>query len=138
MGNRYAASIHAELSGLFCRAAGEGCTIAEKIVVNYNSQQVEVRQTDYFVNWLRKLRDPQARARIQIRIRRLSLGNFGDIKPVGEGVSELRIDYGPGYRVYLQQRGHELVLLLAGGDKRTQQADIAKAKALAKEWTDGS
>jgi putative addiction module killer protein len=106
--------------------------------VNYTSHQVEVRQTDYFANWLRKLRDRQARARIQIRIRRLSLGNFGDVKPVGEGVSELRIDYGPGYRVYLQQRGNQLVVLLAGGDKRTQQADIAKAKALSKEWTDGS
>ena len=99
---------------------------------------IEVRQTDLFASWLRKLRDEQARARIQIRIRRVSLGNFGDIKSVGEGVSELRIDYGPGYRVYLQQRGNQLVLLLAGGSKKTQQTDIAKAKALAKEWTDGS
>jgi putative addiction module killer protein len=106
--------------------------------VNYNSQQIEVRQTEVFANWLRKLRDRQARARIQIRIRRLSLGNFGDIKPVGEGVSELRVDYGPGYRVYLQQRGNQFVLLLVGGDKKTQQADIVKAKALAREWTDGS
>ena len=99
---------------------------------------IEVRQTDLFAGWLRKLRDELARARIQIRIRRLSLGNFGDIKPVGEGVSELRIDYGPGYRVYLQQRGNQLVLLLAGGTKKTQQSDIARAKTLAKEWTDGS
>ena len=107
--------------------------------MNYNSQrEVEVLQTDFFANWLRKLRDAQARARIQIRIRRLSLGNFGDIKPIGEGVSELRIDYGPGYRVYLRQKGKQLVLLLVGGDKKTQQADIAKAKALAKEWNDGS
>ena len=106
--------------------------------MNYTSHQIEVRQTDHFANWLRKLRDRQARARIQIRIRRVSLGNFGDIQPVGEGVSELRIDYGPGYRVYLQQRGSQLVVLLVGGDKKTQQADIAKAKALAKEWTDGS
>jgi putative addiction module killer protein len=99
---------------------------------------VEVRQTEVFSNWLRKLRDHQARARIQIRIRRLSLGNFGDVKPVGEGVSELRVDYGPGYRVYLQQQGNLLVLLLAGGSKKTQQADIAKAKKLAKEWQYGS
>ena len=99
---------------------------------------IEVRQTDLFANWLRKLRDEQARARIQIRIRRLSLGNFGDVKPVGEGVSELRIDYGSGYRVYLQRRGNLLVLLLAGGSKKTQDADIAKAKQLAKEAQDGS
>jgi putative addiction module killer protein len=99
---------------------------------------VEVRQTEVFSNWLRKLRDHQARARIQIRIRRLSLGNFGDVKPVGEGVSELRVDYGPGYRVYLQQQGNLLVLLLARGSKKTQQADIARAKKLAKEWQYGS
>lgn len=99
---------------------------------------VEVRQTDIFASWLRKLRDQNARARIQIRIRRLSLGNFGDVKPVGEGVSELRIDYGPGYRIYLQQQGSLLVLLLAGGNKKTQQADIGKAKKLAKEWKNGA
>ena len=99
---------------------------------------IEVRQTDLFAAWLRKLHDEQARARIQIRIRRISLGNFGDIKPVGGGVSELRIDYGPGYRVYIERRGNLLILLLAGGTKKTQQTDIAKAKALAKEWTSGS
>lgn len=99
---------------------------------------IEVQQTDLFANWLRRLRDEQARARIQIRIRRISLGNFGDVKPVGEGVSELRIDYGPGYRVYLHRQGNLLILLLAGGTKKTQQADIAKAKALAKEWSSGS
>src|SRR5580658_2211811 len=97
----------------------------------------EVRQTDLFANWLRKLRDEQARARIQIRIRRLSLGNFGDVKPVGEGVSELRIDHGPGYRVYFQQIGSLLVLLLVGGNKKTQDADIVKAKKLAKEAQNG-
>jgi putative addiction module killer protein len=99
---------------------------------------VEVRQTEVFSNWLRKLRDHNARARIQIRIRRLSLGNFGDVKPVGEGVSELRIDYGPGYRIYLQQRGNLLVLLLVGGSKKTQQTDIVKAKKLAKEAQNGT
>jgi putative addiction module killer protein len=106
--------------------------------VNYSSHVIEVRQTEVFSNWLRKLRDEKARARIQIRIRRLSLGNFGDVKPVGEGVSELRIDYGPGYRVYLQRQGSLLVLLLAGGSKRTQDADIAKAKQLAKEAHNGA
>jgi putative addiction module killer protein len=82
---------------------------------------------------LRKLRDEQARARIQIRIRRLSLGNFGDVKPVGEGVSELRIDYGPGYRIYFRQIGNLLVILLVGGSKKNQETDIAKAKKLARE-----
>jgi putative addiction module killer protein len=71
--------------------------------------------------------------RIEARIRRLSLGNFGDVRPVGEGVSEMRIDYGPGYRVYFVQRGAALVVLLAGGDKRTQDWDIATARALARE-----
>jgi len=99
---------------------------------------IEVRQTEVFSNWLRKLRDQKARARIQIRIRRLSLGNFGDAKPVGEGVSELRIDYGPGYRVYFQRIGSLLVLLLVGGAKKTQEADLAKAKALAKEAKNGA
>lgn len=99
---------------------------------------IEVRQTGVFSDWLRKLRDEKARSRILIRIRRLSLGNFGDVKPVGDGVSELRIDYGPGYRVYLQQQGNTFVLLLAGGSKKTQSTDIAKAKKLAKEWANGS
>lgn len=71
--------------------------------------------------------------RINIRIRRLSLGNAGDVKPVGEGISELRIDYGPGYRVYFRDKGNELILLLIGGDKSSQQKDIAKAKTLAKD-----
>jgi putative addiction module killer protein len=99
---------------------------------------IEVRQTDLFAAWLRKLRDEHARARIQIRIRRLSLGNFGDVKPVGEGVNELRIDYGPGYRVYVQQIGSLLILLLVGGTKKTQDADIAKALKLAKESKNAS
>jgi putative addiction module killer protein len=98
---------------------------------------VEVRQTEAFSSWLRKLRDENARARILVRIRRLSLGNLGDVKPVGSGVSELRVDYGPGYRVYLCQRGSELILLLLGGTKKTQEADIAKAKELAREWKNG-
>ncbi len=93
---------------------------------------VEVRQTEVFTKWLRELRDRQARARIQTRIDRLQLGLAGDVKPVGEGVSELRIDYGPGYRVYFIRRGRELVILLAGGDKRTQDRDIKTAMELAR------
>ena len=91
---------------------------------------IEIRETKTYRAWFAALRDPTARARIDIRLRRLSLGNFGDVKAVGAGVSELRIDYGPGYRVYLTRRGEALVVLLAGGDKRTQQRDIATAQAL--------
>ena len=91
---------------------------------------IEIRETETYRAWFAALRDPTARARIDIRLRRLSLGNFGDVKAVGAGVSELRIDYGPGYRVYLTRRGEALVVLLAGGDKRTQQRDIATAQAL--------
>lgn len=96
-----------------------------------------IQKTENFIIWLRSLRDVQALARIQIRIDRLSLGNAGDVRPVGSGVSELRIDYGPGYRVYFCKRGEELVLLLCGGDKRSQEKDIVEAKKLAKEWIDG-
>jgi len=94
---------------------------------------IEVRQTDKYAEWFKSLRGRQARARLNTRIRRLSLGNPGDVRPVGEGVSELRIDYGPGYRVYFVQRGESLVILLAGGDKRTQNRDIKTALELARE-----
>lgn len=94
---------------------------------------IEVRQTDVFVDWFATLRDREARARITVRIRRLSLGNPGDVKPVGGGVSEMRIDYGPGYRVYFVQRGATIVVLLCGGDKRSQDRDITRAQALAQE-----
>jgi putative addiction module killer protein len=94
---------------------------------------IEVRETVVFTAWLERLRDPRARARIQTRIDRLRRGNLGDVKPVGEGVSELRIDYGPGYRLYFVQRGRALVILLCGGDKRTQSGDIAQAIKLAQE-----
>jgi putative addiction module killer protein len=99
---------------------------------------IEVRQTEVFADWLRRLRDENARARIQVRIRRLSLSNFGDVKPAGNGVAELRIDYGPGYRVYFCKRGDFVVLSLAGGTKKTQEAGIAKAKKLAREWEEGA
>ncbi|MGH7811735.1 MAG: type II toxin-antitoxin system RelE/ParE family toxin [Candidatus Binatia bacterium] len=94
---------------------------------------IEISQTDAYARWFHGLRDRRARARIDIRIRRLSLGNPGDVRPVGEGVSELRIDYGPGYRVYFVKRGASLIILPAGGDKRTQEQDIQKATGLARE-----
>lgn len=94
---------------------------------------VEIRQTEVYSRWFNSLRDRKARARIDVRIRRLSLGNPGDVRPVGEGVSELRIDYGPGYRVYFAQRGATLIILLTGGDKRTQERDIEKALKMSRE-----
>jgi putative addiction module killer protein len=93
----------------------------------------EVRETETFRNWFASLSDSQARHRIDTRIRRLSLGNPGDVAPAGEGISEMRIFYGPGYRVYYKSTGIEIVLLLCGGDKSTQQQDIENAKRLAKE-----
>lgn len=92
---------------------------------------MEIRQTKTYSEWFSGLRDPQAKARIDIRIRRLSMGNPGDVKPVGQGVSELRVDYGPGYRVYFKQQGKTLIILLAGGDKKTQKRDIKTALDLA-------
>lgn len=95
---------------------------------------IELIKTDLFDRWLTELRDIRARARIEARIRRLSLGNPGDVKPVGEGISEMRIDYGPGYRVYYLKRGPVVVVLLCGGDKRSQDKDIVMAKAIAAQW----
>ena len=91
---------------------------------------LQVRKTETFAQWLDGLRDVRARARVQVRIERLAEGNAGDVEPVGEGVSELRIDYGPGYRVYFKKHGREVLILLAGGDKRTQPADIKTALRL--------
>jgi putative addiction module killer protein len=93
---------------------------------------LEIRKTETFAHWLDGLRDIRARARIQVRIERLATGNAGDVRPVGEGVSEMRIDYGPAYRVYFTKRGREMVVLLAGGDKRTQTTDIKTALRLAR------
>lgn len=95
---------------------------------------IDVRQTDEYEQWFDSLKDRTARVRVDIRVRRLSLGNPGDVEPVGEGVCELRIDYGPGYRVYFIQQGSLFVLLLLGGDKSTQTRDIRKAKALARKY----
>lgn len=95
---------------------------------------IELRQTAFFADWFARIRDRSAKARIEARLDRLALGNPGDVKPVGEGVSELRVPYGPGYRVYYMQRGELLVILLCGGDKSTQDRDITQAKALARQW----
>jgi len=93
---------------------------------------IEILQTEEYEKWFESVRDTQGRARINIRLRRLSLGNPGDVRPVGSGVSELRVDYGPGYRIYFISRGASTVILLGGGDKSTQQQDIARAIELAR------
>ena len=97
----------------------------------------EIRKTETFLKWFKKLKDLTGKYLIAARISRLEEGNFGDAKPVGEGVSEMRIDYGPGYRVYYKDTGKEIIILLCGGDKATQQKDIAKAKELAKTALNG-
>lgn len=93
-----------------------------------------ILKSQVFHEWLARLRDRRARARIILRIDRLALGNPGDVQPVGSGISEMRIDYGPGYRVYYRQRGAAVALLLCGGTKRTQAADIKRAKEIARTW----
>jgi len=95
---------------------------------------LEIVTSNVFDAWLSGLRDRQARVRIIARIERLGLGNPGDVKPVGAGISEMRLNYGPGYRVYYQRHGEVLIVLLAGGEKSTQAADIAKAKEIAAQW----
>ena len=95
-----------------------------------------IQRTDEFSLWLSNLRDLEARMRILLRIDRLELGNPGDVAPVGDGISEMRIHYGPGYRVYFSRRGDTVVLLLCGGDKSSQGKDIVAAKRLAREWKD--
>jgi putative addiction module killer protein len=95
---------------------------------------IVIRQTQEFSDWLDALRDRKGKAAIARRIDRLALGNPGDVRPVGEGLSELRVDYGPGYRVYYIQRGAMLILLLCGGDKSTQPKDIERARRLASNW----
>ena len=97
---------------------------------------LELKQTETFRDWRTRIRDQRTRALIASRLDRLAFGNAGDVKPVGEGISELRIDFGPGYRIYFQRRGNSLILLLCGGDKSTQAKDIQRAKRLAKEWKD--
>lgn len=101
--------------------------------MGYSTLVLRVLKTDVFADWLDGLRDVRARARVQVRIERLIAGNAGDVDSVGEGVSEMRIDYGPGYRVYFKRRGRELVILLAGGSKSTQAADIKTALRMARD-----
>lgn len=91
---------------------------------------IEIRKTEAFAKWIDGLQDIRARARILVRIERLAAGNPGDVKPVGEGVSELRVDYGPGYRVYFKKMGQKVIILLAGGDKKSQSKDIKTALRL--------
>ena len=97
---------------------------------------IEIRKTEIFAKWIDGLKDIRARARVQVRIERLALGNLGDVKPVGKGVSELRIDYGPGYRVYFKKQGKTIIILLAGGNKRSQSHDIKTALRLASHLED--
>ena len=111
-----------------------GRHVAPPTPVNYSSQVSKVVRSETFDRWLRKLKDRRAAARVLVRIDRLAAGNPGDVKPVGAGISELRIDYGPGYRVYYLRDGDKLIVLLCGGDKSTQDDDIKNARRIAKEW----
>ncbi len=95
---------------------------------------IEVQVTPEFERWLRRLRDRRAVGRIQFRLQRATEGNFGDVAPVGDGVSEMRIHYGPGYRLYFLRRGPTMIVMLYGGDKDSQERDISRAKELAQEW----
>lgn len=97
---------------------------------------IRLKQTEAFRKWHRKLKDQHLRGLVAFRLARLIAGNPGDVKPVGKGISELRIDYGPGYRIYFQSRGSEVIILLCGGDKKSQAKDIEAAENLAEEWSD--
>jgi putative addiction module killer protein len=104
--------------------------------MDYTRQMREILKSATFDAWFSNLRDRQAKARIAARIDRLAFGNPGDVKPVGSGVSEMRIDYGPGYRVYFTQRGPIIIVILCGGDKRTPAADIRRAIEIAGKWSE--
>ena len=106
--------------------------------ISYILIMKEVRRSSVYNNWFMSLRDNRAQYRILARIRRLAMGNPGDVKPAGEGISEMRIDYGPGYRVYYKDTGKEIIILLCGGDKKTQQADITEARKIAKTYEEGN
>ena len=97
---------------------------------------IECKQSDIFRKWRTRLKDVRIRALIASRLDRLAFGHAGDVKPIGQGISELRIDHGPGYRIYFQKRGSTIILLLCGGDKSTQTKDIQTAKRLAAEWSE--
>lgn len=100
----------------------------------YNAGMVEIVESDTFKRWVRRLRDHSAVAKINARLRKVSIGNFGDTRPIGDGISEMRIHYGPGYRIYFIREGSTVVVLLCGGDKGSQQRDIEHAKRLAQDW----
>ena len=119
----------AGLPGPFANRSG----VADPYLVGYNRPAIRIRRTDEYDSWFRKLRDRQAKARILIRIHRLSLGNRGDARPVDGGVSELRIDHGPGWRVHFRFVDRETVVLPTGGNKGTQRHDIERARDLARE-----
>jgi putative addiction module killer protein len=102
--------------------------------MDYNSSSCQIFKSATFDEWFANLQDRQAKARIAARIDRLAVGNPGDVKPVGSGVSEMRVDYGPGYRVYFAQRGSKVVVVLCAGDKRTQDSDIKRAIEIAASW----
>ena len=110
--------------------------VAISVDSNYGCRMVELIKSSTFDAWLRELRDRRAVARIQARLDRLAAGNPGDVKPVGSGVSELRIDHGPGYRAYFMQRGPAVIVLPCGGDESSQSGDIEQAKAIAARWKD--
>ena len=101
--------------------------------MDYNIDVIRVLQTATFTRWLRRLRDDRAVARITSRLRRVTHGNLGDFRSVGDGVSEMRIQYGPGYRLYFIRRGSDMIVLLCGGDKRSQRRDIERARQIAAE-----
>lgn len=128
LGHRWLPVAHGEI---FVSAIGD--ILVDAACVVYSLHMIEVRQTSDFADWLRSLKDKAAAKKIAQRIVRVQAGLLGDVKPVGEGVSELRVNFGPGYRLYFAQRGSTLVILLCGGDKGSQNRDIAKAKKLAKE-----
>lgn len=111
-------------------------SVANSAVVSYKIHMLSIRETDEFSNWVNWLRDRIAKAKILVRLQRLARGNPGDVKPVGRGVSEMRIHHGAGYRVFYVQRGNEPIVLLCGGDKDSQEADIANAKKIAAELED--
>ena len=115
---------------------GSPISLDERASVTYKLRMREVRQTDIFASWMESLSDRRTVERIAQRIVRLQSGLLGDVKPVGDGVSELRVDHGPGYRVYFVQRGQVLIILLCGGDKGSQRRDIQRAKAIAAELED--